>query len=338
MIFDAAVEGQYDAAMSAAAVFDRNHRTRILVTGRAPGQMLNGILTGTIPGVPVIGPDAIAGGRSTYHAVLTPKGKMVTDLWAYRLGQDGVESFLLDVPRSGGRALKETLVKVLPPRLATTEDVSARTGMLTVVGPDAGRHVASVVLDGSLNHGDLAELGEAEWRAVGIPSEKSLIVGRSNHLATGGFDVLGPAGDILRVWRSLVDEGVCPAGHAAWTTLRVEGGRPSFGSDMTDATIPIEAGIHDRAIDYQKGCYTGQEVIIRIRDRGKVNRSLRLIHFGQIEPPKKGTQLFVRGPDGHPEGKPIGWVTTAVHSPRHGQIIGLGYVRTGIDEKEVVPG
>jgi len=136
----------------------------------------------------------------------------------------------------------------------------------------------------------------------------------------------------------------------SWEVLRIERGTPLFGVDMTAETLPVEAGIHERAIDYQKGCYIGQEVIVRIRDRGKVNKSLRRILFGELEVPTGGTDLYLPGDrplpatgagvDRHPEGdglpggsasrvsgKKAGWITSACRSPRFGQTIALGFVR-----------
>ena len=69
-------------------------------------------------------------------------------------------------------------------------------------------------------------------------------------------------------WLRLEQAGAAPVGSGVWETLRIEAGLPAFGADMDGATIPVEAGLADRAIDHDKGCYTGQEVIVRIRDRG----------------------------------------------------------------------
>ena len=110
--------------------------------------------------------------------------------------------------------------------------------------------------------------------------------------------------------------------------MRVEAGTPAFGPDMDERTIPIEAGIEARAIDHGKGCYTGQEVIVRIRDRGHVNRHLRGLLLGEVPTPAPGTELFAGGSD-----RPVGSITSAVESPARGQAIALAYVR-----REVQPG
>src|SRR5690606_3768668 len=131
----------YEAVVGRLAVFDRSRRTRLRVRGRAPRQMLNGILTGTLPAPPVTGEPAatgaVASGRATYHAVLTPNGKMISDVWAVLPGDEEADGFLLDVPEEGAVALVPHLRKILPPRFAALADVSAETGMLAVVGPEA---------------------------------------------------------------------------------------------------------------------------------------------------------------------------------------------------------
>ena len=94
---------------------------------------------------------------------------------------------------------------------------------------------------------------------------------------------------------------------------------------MDDGTIPVEAGLVDVAFDHDKGCYTGQEVIVRIRHRGRVNWHLRALRFGEA-PVRPGAQLF------EAEGTKVrGRVTSVAQSPRFGQTIGLGYVRREVE-------
>jgi folate-binding protein YgfZ len=131
----------------------------------------------------------------------------------------------------------------------------------------------------------------------------------------------------VSLWEALVAGGVAHAGLGVWSTLRVEAGRPTFGTDMDEDTIPIEAGIADRAIDHKKGCYTGQEVIVRIRDRGHVNRHLRQLDLGDGPTPAAGVELL--SADG--SGKVVGRITSAVQSPRRGGVIALAYVARGAE-------
>jgi folate-binding protein YgfZ len=103
--------------------------------------------------------------------------------------------------------------------------------------------------------------------------------------------------------------------------LRIEAGTPRWGADLDENVIPLEAGLRDKMISETKGCYTGQEVIIRILHRGHVNWMLRGALLGGAPPPERGTPLVSA------EGKQVGRITSASVSPRHGQTIALCYAR-----------
>ena len=318
--------GSYEAATMAAVVFDRSHRSRLTITGRSPGQMIDGILTGRIPGAPAEHGEGVLGGEATYHAVLTPKGKMVCDAWAMLRGDEESAGFLLDVPVAGSAALLEHFKKFLPPRLASVGDVSASTAMITVVGPDAATLLSRLALGLRVGSDELSAMSEGEWRLTGSSVTDGLAVIKTEEVWPEAYSVVGPTDAVTALWKALVAAGARPAGHGVWSTLSVEGGRPVFGTDMDETTIPIEAGIHDRAIDYEKGCYTGQEVIIRIRDRGRVNRHLRQLRLGDVPTPAKGTELIADESD-----KVVGWITSAVQSPKYGETLALAYVRRGVE-------
>ena len=105
--------------------------------------------------------------------------------------------------------------------------------------------------------------------------------------------------------------------------LRIESGRPRLGLDMDAETIPQEAGINERAVDFEKGCYVGQETVARLHFRGKPNRHLRGLLLGEeVEP---GTELRL----GERE---VGRLTSVADSPRFGAV-GLALVR-----REAQPG
>jgi folate-binding protein YgfZ len=318
---------EYQAATKAAAVIDRSYRTRLTVSGRAPRQMLNGVLTGRMPTPPTRQTEGgVYSGVATYHAVLTPKGKMVTDLWVLLPGAEESPGFLLDVPAAGRVGLLEHLGKYLPPRFARITDVSAKTVMITVVGPDSPAALSRLALGLRVEPAALTGAAEGTWWRAG-EADAALTVVRTMDVWPDAFSVLGPEGAIVALWKALVAEGVERAGLGVWSTLRVEAGRPLFGVDMDADTIPVEAGIDQRAIDHQKGCYTGQEVIVRIRDRGHVNRYLRRLELGDVPTPTRGAELYsVDDPD-----KVVGEVTSAVESPRYGGALALAYVRRGVE-------
>jgi tRNA-modifying protein YgfZ len=328
---------EYDAATASVAVFDRSHRARLRVAGRAPAQMLNGVLTGSIPRAPAE-VDGVMGGRATYHAVLTPKGKMVSDLDALLLGDEDRAGFLLDVPVAGRVGLLEHFGRFLPPRFANVTDVSRERASVSVVGPEGARALSKLALGLRVDPEWLEAAEEGEWRAAGSPAD-GLVVVRTAEVSPLAWTVHGPTGAVRSLWSAMLAEGATPAGLGVWSTLRVEAGRPVFGTDMDDGTLPPEAGIVDRAIDQTKGCYTGQEVIVRIRDRGHVNRHLHRLELGDVPAPSRGTELLAT--DG--SGKVVGEVRSAVRSPKVGGVLALAYVRRGaervlLDGREVEVG
>ena len=135
----------------------------------------------------------------------------------------------------------------------------------------------------------------------------------------GGFHVFGPGPAVEKLGDLLAGVGLPLLGDLAAESLRIEAGVPRFGVDMTEDTIPLEAGIEPRAISFTKGCYVGQEVNIRVmhRGHGRVARRLVLLHVsGGV--PERGSAVV----DGDRE---IGSVTSAVRSPRFGPVA-LGYV------------
>jgi folate-binding protein YgfZ len=170
---------------------------------------------------------------------------------------------------------------------------------------------------------ELGELEEGGYRAVDTGGGSFLRVVRTLDVSAVAFDLLGDPPTLAGVRDALAGAGAVELEESAWTTLRVEAGRPAFGEDMDEETLPVEAGLGERAIDHGKGCYTGQEVIVRIRDRGHVNRSLRGVRLGGEELPAAGTELFA--PEARGE-RAAGVLTTVVDSPRMGPVA-LAYVR-----------
>lgn len=308
--------GEYRTATESCGVVHRADRRLLRVHGRAPRQMLHGILTNRIPEPP----GGAGRGEAVYGAMLTPKGRMVTDLTTLWLGAGEGEGLGLDVATNGHAAVLGHFTRFLPPRFARVDDMGGRTGLLTLVGPGA----EGVVRDA---FGTAPDAGYA--LLDGGPADGGLLVARGQEQVPS-WNVWAPVGDVADVWRRLETRGAAPVGWAVWETLRIEAGLPAFGVDMDETTIPVEAGLVDRAFDHDKGCYTGQEVIVRIRHRGRVNWHLRALRFGDAAP-ASGQQLFEAGGT-----KVRGRVTSVAQSPRFGQAIGLGYVRREVEPPGVL--
>jgi aminomethyltransferase len=218
--------------------------------------------------------------------------------------------------------------KFLPPRLAQVEDRSQEFTLLTLLGPEAPGLLAEVAsqmgLTGSVK--GMAELVEGEEILFPCPEGEAFRVTRNGESPGAGWDVFLSQAVVGEVRDRLDSRGALPLTQASLEILRVEKGRPAFGRDMDQNTLPAEAGIQNRAIDHEKGCYTGQEVTVRIRDRGHVNKELRGFLLGDAPVPASGQELFQPGRE-----KSVGWITSAVVSPAFGQTIALGYLGRGVE-------
>jgi folate-binding protein YgfZ len=146
-------------------------------------------------------------------------------------------------------------------------------------------------------------------------------------LGIEGFELLVPVEGYETLWRRAVEAGAMPAGLEAWEIARVEAGRPEWGLDLDDSTIPQEANFDElHAISYTKGCYVGQETVARVHFRGHVNKHLRGVRAAGVEPPPRGATLH------DASGAQVGEIRSAVRSPM------LGGIALAMIRREVAPG
>ena len=245
----------YRAARETAAVFDRSWRGKIAVAGGDRRTYLHAMLTNDVL--------ALVPGSGCYAAYLTPQGRIIADMSVLELG----DLVLLDLDPAVTTTVLQKLDQFIFSEDVKLGDLSEAFGKLTVVGPQSARVVAGVISgqdQPGLDEGEL--LAWTEFRNV-----RASCLGQTA-LVAASWDT-GEAGLDLYVERPLVPElaaalaaaGAVSAGSADWDTLRVEAGRPAFGCDMDGDTMVLDAGIEDRAISFTKGCYPGQEVVIRMQ-------------------------------------------------------------------------
>jgi folate-binding protein YgfZ len=300
---------EYEALRRRAIVVDRSHRGRMRFTGEKAADVLTGLVTNDV--------GALSAGQGHYAAALSAKGKVVADLRVLRV-DDG---YLTDVSARARDGWFGIVRKYVNPRLAKYVDESESTRTLGIYGAQA-RYVVEQIT--GVGHSALALL--QPYAHVSVASDGgTLIVMRSPELGLEGYDLFVAADRFQATWDSAVVARATPAGLSAWEIARVEAGRPEWGLDIDDATIPQEASFDELgAISYTKGCYTGQEVVARVHFRGHVNRTLRGLRASGTTPPPRGAALF----DG--TGKAVGDVRTTVTSPRLGGIA-LAMVRREVE-------
>lgn len=296
---------EYVAARDAAAWVARVDRALLRMYGRDPLRILQGIVTNDVAGAP---PD-----RAVYAALLTPKGRMLTDM---RIVRDGAE-FLLDVPAAAAPVVLESFRRTVPPLFARYEDASVGRVVTGVHGPHSRAKL------GNLITGELPAAAEHAVARVVLHGEPCIVVS-TRYAGVEGYDVVSSPDAAAAFRARLAADSVPPITLDTLDVLRVEAGVPRWGAELTESTIPLEAGL-ERAISTSKGCYTGQEVIIRILHRGHVNWLLRGVLLGDASAAPDATLV-------HPDsGKAVGRVTSCVRSPRLGQRIALAYVRREVE-------
>jgi tRNA-modifying protein YgfZ len=302
---------EYSALRSGALLIDRSDRVRIRFGGQRAAELVTGLVTNDVL--------SLAPGHGQYAAALTPKGKIAADL---RIFSDE-EGLLTDTSARASAGWRDIVTKYVNPRIAPYRDVTSETRDLGVFGPKARRIVSAAVGVDENTLGALHPYGHLTAEAFG---GKAMIV-RVAEIEPEGYEIIVPATSERALRDKLLSLGVIPGSAQAWDIARIEAGRPEWGIDMNDSTIPQEANFDALgAISYTKGCYTGQETVARVHFRGHVNRFLRKLHFVSAAIPPTSAELI------DDSGNVVGDVRSVAMSPRQGGVA-IAMVR-----KEVAPG
>ena len=302
---------EYSALHNGALFFDRSDRTRIRFSGPKAAELLTGMVTNDV--------SALVAGEGQYAAALTPKGKIVADLRIFALEDE----ILVDTSAAAAPGWKDMVRKYINPRLAPYHDVTSELSDLGVFGKSARAILSRVLM---IDDRDLAAL--PPYGSVARPfGDAKAIIARVPEMDVDGFEVFIPNETAASLKAAIVSAGVASGSKETWEIARIESGRPQWGSDMDDSTLPQEANLDELgAISYTKGCYIGQETVARVHFRGHVNRTLRRLRFVTRPAPLKGAELIDE------TGKVIGDLRSVALSPRYGGVA-LGMVR-----REVQPG
>jgi tRNA-modifying protein YgfZ len=274
----------YRTLTTGAALVRRTDLGVLRVSGADRTAWLQGLVTNDV--------QALQPRQACYAAYLTPQGRMISDMRVVALA----DALLLDVPASLSASLGERLDALIFAEDVQVGDDSGTTAIVELYGPRSGEVVARTDPKGEPVVPS-EQYGLPAW-VVHVPRER----------VPSAVDVL-------------TRQGVDEVSLEALEVVRLEAGIPKFLVDMDEHTIPLEAGIEDRAISFTKGCYVGQELIVRVRHRGGGRVARRLVGLAL-----EGTT----GPSGGDpivgDGREVGTVTSAAASPTLGRHIALGYV------------
>ena len=278
------IDAQYRALREGAGLLDRSERARIAVSGSEAAEFLQGQLTNDV--------EALAPGEGCYSALLDRKGKIRADMRVIRIAPD---EFLIDTEPASGDLIGKHLGMYKVGRDAEVAAAPGDQRLLSLIGPLTPKLLGDAPLGPEHSHRDVLVAG-AGCRAITTDQ---------------GADLLVPAEavDAVRDW--LTANGAEAVSERAAEIVRVEAGRPRVGHEISEQTMPQEAGINERAVSFTKGCYIGQETVARLHYKGKPNRHLRLLKT--LEPVSAGDSVSAGG-------KELGTVGTAVISPARGPL------------------
>ena len=296
---------EYAFGRKSVALIDKNYRAYLSFTGPDRARYLNAVLTNNIKD--------LRSGQGIVSLLLNPQGHILAEIETYALPDS-----LFCVSYAMIRArLIEVIEKYIIMDDVTLEDQTDRFATLALEGPRAASVVQEV---SSVDIAKLDELSFCEGRVATIPCR---IVKRSPGGVPGAEFVVEKL-KVAELWQALLaaarKHGGGPMGYKALSALRLEMGVPWFGYDFGEKQIPHEAGLQESHISYTKGCYTGQEIVERVRSRGHANRVRVGLKFFATESPAEAAPLFA-------DGKEVGFVTRTAVSPLIEALIGMGYVR-----------
>ena len=296
---------EYAFARNHVALIDKNYRAYLSFTGPDRVRYLNAILTNNIKDLRT--------GQGSVSLLLNPQGHILAEIETYAL-PDSLFCVSYAMIRS---RLIEVIEKYIIMDDVTLTDQTDRFATLALEGPTAAEVVQEV---SSVNVATLDELSFCDGSVCSIPCR---IVKRSPGGVAGAEFVVerDKVGSLWQILLAAVQKhGGGPMGYKALSALRLEMGVPWFGYDLGEKQIPHEAGLQESHISYTKGCYTGQEIVERVRSRGQVNKQRVVLVFSGDAVPEPGTPLTL-------DGKEVGYITRAAEVLEPPRILGMGYVR-----------
>jgi aminomethyltransferase len=289
----------YQAAQETAVFVDRSNLALFKITGESRLEILDRISTQAVTG--------LESREGTATVLTTDIGRVIDRLLLYA-GSDA----LYVLAGEGHRApLAQYLMRnVFFNDDFHLEDLTEETAVFAVYGPQAGKKLAAAGFpetDLPLHH----------WRQAEIGGQTAYLH-RTDPVAGDGYFVMVDAAGRDALYDHLAESGVTPIDDATFDLLRIESGLPRFGRELTLDYIPLEANLWDD-VSFNKGCYTGQEIIARMESRGRLAK--RLVRLRPEAPVAAGTEVRAGG-------RKAGTVTSAATGPAGPAA--LAYLKTAV--------
>ena len=303
MDIESSFEEAYRAATEGALALDRSHLATVAVRGKDRESFLQNMLTNDVR--------SLAPGTGVPAAFLTNKGKLVSDLLVFKSD----DTFLLQMERERAEPFRKALDRYIISEDVTLESRADTEATFSLEGPKASGILAELA---GISLSDLDELAHLRFRSLDLSGVPARITAQRREL-TPRFDVTASPAAAKSLLEKALEHGALLGGESVREARRIEASRPRFGIDMDESHLPLEAGLEE-AISFQKGCYIGQEYVVRLAHRGHVNRKLAGLTLGGNEPPAPGTPVL-RGVE------EAGAVTSSAFSPALGGALALAYLK-----------
>ncbi|HEY1754627.1 MAG TPA: glycine cleavage T C-terminal barrel domain-containing protein [Bryobacteraceae bacterium] len=296
----------YDALRQSAAWIDLSKRGRLRITGEDRARLLNAMTTNQV--------QSLRPGQGCYVFFLNAQGRILGDANIFCFA----DHLLLDTEPETRQKLSEHLDRYIIADDVTVEDVTGTTAAIAVEGPQAEAVLAALGAEIPA-HSPLEPLPWASW------GERT--VARVSSTGSPGFCIFTAAGDkpaFLTQLAGATKDGLMEATPDDARTVRIEHGHPRYGEEITERYLVQETG-QLQAVNFNKGCYLGQEIVERVRSRAQIHRLLHGIEIDTSEVPAVGARLTSGEAD-------AGEIVSAVYSPAMERVAAMAYVRIQFDK------
>lgn len=301
------VQREYAAAQTKVAVLDGAERVRVRVSGADATSFLQNMLSHDVK--------RLQPGQGTHAAFLTNKGKLVAEMRVFKRADD----FLIDVDASRAGPLSQAISRYIISEDVLLDDWSDEEASFDLVGPRAAELAGLVTGEAPERFAQLPHLGFLELHIDDRPLRVSCV----GQIPLARFQLAMSATDASDLRERTLHEAKALEGLAAGSEvaemLRIAAGEPRFGVDIDESHLPQEAGL-ERALSFEKGCYIGQEVVVRLAHRGHVNRKLVRLEIEGAGHPSPGDVIRLADTD-------VGNVTSSAALPEPAGSVALGLVR-----------
>lgn len=311
------LQQEFAALNTACGIYDLGFRARISLTGADRTRWLNGMVTNNIRDLAI--------GHGVYAFLLSPQGRILGDMHVYNAG----ETLVVETDRSQVEKIVATFDHYIIMDDVEVTNISEQQTALGLAGPRARAilNIAGIEVPNLQTLQAITPQCNCDCGCV------ACTVIRAEDGPQESYEIWLAPKDVYKTWQALVGAGAMPVGSEAMEMQRIAAGIPLYGVDIHERDLPQETE-QTRALNFNKGCYVGQEIVERIRSRGNVHRKFTGFVVEGAEALSPGTKIVANE-------KEVGEITSTATLPASGdQTVALGYIRreVGLPGREVTIG